>query len=357
MLSRLRSPERFPGTGPILELLAAARRDVGTCVSTARAPGLFGSLCAPGPHREANLSPEPKSRPRHDSRRLGVPLSGLWSAVGESLTGRVPGTLGSSPSSRPSCSPCSSSWSGQAPGRSPQATEDASPNTQSCECRGRGGGESAGGEPCEAETGWELGLGALSTGRGVGPQANSWLSPPPPPSRVPGLAWVPRSQRHLQPPAPAHVGPEAGGRLGALSVIRPGLGGAWDPKLCGREASGPALWGVLCSRRVSQPAREIDPQPRLAGPRPTGTGCQRCGCFSQGQNEFPGMQRYFRGTHDLPGAWCGRKRLESGVCLDSHAPCTSFYFCGSQNPSGPLPGQVPGPDLNLQRPLWDCLNL
>uniref|UniRef100_A0A8C8X9G6 Interferon lambda-4-like n=1 Tax=Panthera leo TaxID=9689 RepID=A0A8C8X9G6_PANLE len=39
VLSRLRSPERFPGTGPILELLAAARRDVGACVSTARAPG------------------------------------------------------------------------------------------------------------------------------------------------------------------------------------------------------------------------------------------------------------------------------------------------------------------------------
>lgn len=87
--------------------------------------------------------------------------------------------------------------------------------------------------------------------------SDSWLSPSPPPSRVPGLAWVPRSQRRLQPPAPAHVGPEAGGRLGALSVIRPGLGRAWDPKLCGLEASGPALWGVLCSRRVSQPAREI----------------------------------------------------------------------------------------------------
>ncbi|KAF0876493.1 IFNL4 protein, partial [Crocuta crocuta] len=38
VLSRLRSPERFPGTGPTLELLAAARRDVGACVSTARAP-------------------------------------------------------------------------------------------------------------------------------------------------------------------------------------------------------------------------------------------------------------------------------------------------------------------------------
>uniref|UniRef100_A0A8I3MYC2 Interferon lambda 4 n=1 Tax=Canis lupus familiaris TaxID=9615 RepID=A0A8I3MYC2_CANLF len=38
VLSRLRSPERLPGTGPTLELLAAARRDVGACVSAARAP-------------------------------------------------------------------------------------------------------------------------------------------------------------------------------------------------------------------------------------------------------------------------------------------------------------------------------
>ena len=36
---------------------------------------------------------------------------------------------------------------------------------------------------------------------------------------------MPRSQYHLQPPSPAHVGPEAGGALGALSLTPRSLHG------------------------------------------------------------------------------------------------------------------------------------
>ncbi|XP_058562953.1 interferon lambda-4-like [Neofelis nebulosa] len=46
VLSRLRSPERFPGTGPILELLAAARRDVGACLELVR-PGSWRKSLRP----------------------------------------------------------------------------------------------------------------------------------------------------------------------------------------------------------------------------------------------------------------------------------------------------------------------
>ncbi|CAD7692662.1 unnamed protein product [Nyctereutes procyonoides] len=46
VLSRLRSPERLPGTGPTLELLAAARRDVGACLELAR-PGSRGKSVRP----------------------------------------------------------------------------------------------------------------------------------------------------------------------------------------------------------------------------------------------------------------------------------------------------------------------
>ncbi|XP_030153198.1 interferon lambda-4-like [Lynx canadensis] len=59
VLSRLRSPERFPGTGPILELLAAARRDVGACLELVR----------PGSWRKS-LRP-PRTRPQ--TRRADSP--------------------------------------------------------------------------------------------------------------------------------------------------------------------------------------------------------------------------------------------------------------------------------------------
>uniref|UniRef100_A0A8C0SN06 Interferon lambda-4-like n=1 Tax=Canis lupus familiaris TaxID=9615 RepID=A0A8C0SN06_CANLF len=57
VLSRLRSPERLPGTGPTLELLAAARRDVGACVSAARAPGPSGPPPPAPPPSRAQDSP------------------------------------------------------------------------------------------------------------------------------------------------------------------------------------------------------------------------------------------------------------------------------------------------------------
>ncbi|XP_049478288.1 interferon lambda-4-like [Panthera uncia] len=59
VLSRLRSPERFPGIGPILELLAAARRDVGACLELVR----------PGSWRKS-LRP-PRTRPQ--TRRADSP--------------------------------------------------------------------------------------------------------------------------------------------------------------------------------------------------------------------------------------------------------------------------------------------
>ncbi|XP_045662949.1 interferon lambda-4-like [Ursus americanus] len=46
VLSRLPSPERFPGTGPTLELLAAARRDVGACLELVR-PGFWRKSLRP----------------------------------------------------------------------------------------------------------------------------------------------------------------------------------------------------------------------------------------------------------------------------------------------------------------------
>ncbi|XP_034494905.1 uncharacterized protein LOC117795238 [Ailuropoda melanoleuca] len=46
VLSRLPSPERFPGTRPTLELLAAARRDVGACLELVR-PGSWRKSLRP----------------------------------------------------------------------------------------------------------------------------------------------------------------------------------------------------------------------------------------------------------------------------------------------------------------------
>ncbi|XP_044933188.1 interferon lambda-4-like [Mustela putorius furo] len=46
VLSRLPSPDRFPGTGPTLELLAAARRDVGACLELVR-PGSWRKSLRP----------------------------------------------------------------------------------------------------------------------------------------------------------------------------------------------------------------------------------------------------------------------------------------------------------------------
>lgn len=93
VLSSLPSPELFPGVGPTLELLAAAGRDVAACVSAPRpGPAHFPARSAPlvsrpGPPT-ANLSPEARNGRRHDSRPLGVPKSGLWSAAGRGRVGR-----------------------------------------------------------------------------------------------------------------------------------------------------------------------------------------------------------------------------------------------------------------------------
>ncbi|VCW99374.1 unnamed protein product, partial [Gulo gulo] len=46
VLSSLPSPDRFPGTGPTLELLAAARRDVGACLELVR-PGSWRKSLRP----------------------------------------------------------------------------------------------------------------------------------------------------------------------------------------------------------------------------------------------------------------------------------------------------------------------
>ncbi|XP_044902585.1 interferon lambda-4-like [Felis catus] len=59
VLSGLRSPERIPGTGPILELLAAARRDVGACLELVR-PGSWKKSLRP-----------PRTRPQ--TRRADSP--------------------------------------------------------------------------------------------------------------------------------------------------------------------------------------------------------------------------------------------------------------------------------------------
>ena len=50
---------------------------------------------------------------------------------------------------------------------------------------------------------------------------------------------MPRSHRHLPPPAPARVGPAAGGARGALSVMPPPL--RLDPERSERRAAGAAL--------------------------------------------------------------------------------------------------------------------
>ncbi|XP_022380723.1 interferon lambda-4-like [Enhydra lutris kenyoni] len=47
VLSRLPSPDRFPGTGPTLQLLAAARRDVGACLELVRLGSRRKSLRPP----------------------------------------------------------------------------------------------------------------------------------------------------------------------------------------------------------------------------------------------------------------------------------------------------------------------
>lgn len=83
--------------------------------------------------------------------------------------------------------------------------------------------------------------GETRAARGRGRLLGRKLLPPrrSPPPRIPGLASVPRSHRHLQPPAPAHVGPEAGGAPGTLSLIPRLLRG--DPQPCRWVAAGAAL--------------------------------------------------------------------------------------------------------------------
>lgn len=136
-MSSLQRPELFPGTGPTLELLAAAGRDVAA-----------------------------------------------WLELG-----------------RPGSS------------RSPPGAQEASEATESCECGRRESGATAGG----------------SEGGCAGMRAEAWSAqgpegslgarevlaqPASPPSQAPGLASVPRGHRRLRPPAPAPVGPEAGGAVG-----------------------------------------------------------------------------------------------------------------------------------------------
>lgn len=62
VLSSLPSPELFPGVGPTLELLAAARRDVAACVSEAL-PGPAPPPARAGPSRPPTLTPDCPSVP------------------------------------------------------------------------------------------------------------------------------------------------------------------------------------------------------------------------------------------------------------------------------------------------------
>lgn len=107
-------------------------------------------------------------------------------------------------------------------------------------------------------------------------------------SRIPGLASVPRSHRHLQPPAPAHVGPEAGGAPGTLSLIPQLLRG--DPQPCRRVAAGAAL----CCPLV-RPVQPVGAEPRktVCRRRPDLDACAACtrrGYFSKDQNVSPGSR-------------------------------------------------------------------
>lgn len=125
----------------------------------------------------------------------------------------------------------------------PPVTPKATQNAESCEWSGPGKGVDASGDRVR----WS-GPGVEARAVRVGGEARAVRDPgeflrkkflPQPrssPSRVPGLASVPRSHRHLQPRAPAHMGLEAGGAPGTLSLIPRLLRG--DPPLCRR---GPML--------------------------------------------------------------------------------------------------------------------
>uniref|UniRef100_A0A7N5P722 Interferon lambda-4-like n=1 Tax=Ailuropoda melanoleuca TaxID=9646 RepID=A0A7N5P722_AILME len=140
VLSRLPSPERFPGTRPTLELLAAARRDVGACVSAARPPPLGPSqlalrprasspglpawpMCSAATIRAVSVSPNPGFGPRLGGSRAESP--GHW-VLRRLHVPRVAPAAGAGPAGLLE--------------EVPAATEEASPNTESCEWRRRWGG-------------------------------------------------------------------------------------------------------------------------------------------------------------------------------------------------------------------------
>lgn len=149
--------------------------------------------------------------------------------------------------------------------------------------------------------GGRLGAPTLSregTLEGTLPEREFLVQPAPPPSQVPGLASVPRSQRHLQPPAPAHVGPEAGGELGALSLIPaaalPGTRGSAGGQLRGAALCWPPGAGGCLSQWALRLGRLSVRWPDLNPPALRARGA---GVFRKTRPSFPGVQRYFRGMH------------------------------------------------------------
>ena len=91
---------------------------------------------------------------------------------------------------------------------------------------------------------------------------------------------MPRSHRHLPPPAPARVGPAAGGARGALSVMPPPL--RLDPERSERRAAGAALLrgltepgGLSASTRMRWCLRRSFPKDQEESPGTSGMRCPK----------------------------------------------------------------------------------